>query len=45
MILNLNKNTIQSIMKSTDVDEFERKRNTVFGSELGNYSRYTESPV
>lgn len=43
MILNLNKNTIQSIMKSADKDEFMQKRATVFsGSEL---KQYHESPT
>ena len=49
MVLNLNKNTIQSIMKSTDLqangDDFMQKRSTIFsGSELGRHPQYSESP-
>ena len=48
MILNLNKNTIQSIMKSTDIqanEDFMQKRPTVFsGSEMSRYPQYSESP-
>ena len=49
MILNLNKNTIQSMMKSTDLanggEELLRGKKDVFsGSELARYPQYSESP-